>query len=71
MDFEYEQTKNRDSLISQYILKFILNQNLRFFKFCGPSSTGKSTTLLKFSREQRGIVYLNLKEIHEFYKNID
>ena len=68
MDFEYEQTKNRDSLISKYILKFILNQNLRFFKFCGPSSTGKSTTLLKFSREQRGIVYLNLKAIHEFYK---
>lgn len=68
-NFEYDQTKSRVSLISQYIYKFIYNQNLRFFKFCGPSSTGKSTTLLKFSREQRGIVYLNLKAIYEFYKN--
>ena len=70
-EFEYEQTTSRDSLISLYINIFILNQNLRFFKFCGPTSTGKSTTLLKFSREQRGIVYLNLKAIHEFYKIID
>ena len=68
-DFEYEQTNNRYSLISLYISKFILNLNLRFFKFYGSSSTSRSTTLLKFSREQRGIVYLNLKAIHELDKN--
>lgn len=67
-DFEYDQTNSRKSLMFQYIYKFTLLKNLRFFKFCGPSSTGKSTTLLKYSREQRGIVYLNLKAIHELDK---
>jgi len=68
-DFEYDKTDSRKSLMFEYLNLFILNKNLRFFKFCGPSSTGKSTTLLKYSREQRGIVYLNLKAIHELDKN--
>ena len=67
-DFEYDNTNNRRSLIFEYINEFTLKKKLRFFKFCGPSSTGKSTTLLKYSREQRGIVYLNLKAIHELDK---
>ena len=64
-EFEYEETESRLSLIKLYLNKFILIPNLRFFKFCGPSSTGKSTTLLKFSREHTGIVYLNIKAIYE------
>ena len=68
-NFEYEHTNSRNSLISLYIKNFTLDPNLRFFKFCAPSSTGKSTTLLKFSRAQRGIVYLNLKAIHELNKS--
>ena len=64
-EFEYEETESRQSLIKSYLRKFMINQNLRFFKFCGPSSTGKSTTLLKFSREHTGIVYLNVKAIYE------
>ena len=67
--FEYEQTNSRNSFISLYINELILSPKLRFFKFCGPSSTGKSTTLLKFSREQRGIVYLNLKAINKLVKS--
>ena len=68
-NFEYEKTNSRKSLLAIYIDIFMVEPNLRFFKFCRPSSTGKSTTLLKFSRAQRGIVYLNIKAIHELDKN--
>ena len=52
--------ENRSKLIK--LLKiFIKSPNINFLKICGPSHNGKSTTLLKFSRQYSNIVYFNLK----------
>ena len=62
--FEYYYSKNRDNLNS-LLNVIICFDNVHFFKFCGPTSTGKSTTLLKFSREYSNIIYLNFKVIYQ------
>ena len=62
--FEYDYTKNREEL-TNYLIELLWSEDLHFFKFCGPTSTGKSTTLLKFSRQYNSIVYLNLKTIYQ------
>ena len=61
--FEYDYTENRKKLYS-FLEKLLCSNELNFFKFCGPTSTGKSTTLLKFSRKYNNIIYLNLKVIY-------
>ena len=66
--FKYDDTNNRIIFNNNFFRYFLINKNLRFFKFCGPSSTGKSTTLLKLSKEKVGIIYLNLKKIHKLGK---
>ena len=69
--FIYDDTENRKILKKKYLMDFFTNKNIHFFKFCGPSSTGKSTTLLKLSKERVGTVYLNLKKIHKFEEKGD
>ena len=69
--FEYNQTENRRLFHNCYFSHFLFHKNLKFFNFCGPSSTGKSTTLLKLSRSRTGIVYLNLKKIHKLEEEAD
>ena len=66
--FEYDDTKSRKSFIHTFLNVLIYRNDIHFFKFCGPSSTGKSTTLLKFSRENKRIIYLNLKLINSLSK---
>ena len=66
--FEYDYTENRESFISSYLDILVYDKNIKFFKFTGPSSTGKSTTLLKFSRQHKMIIYLNLKSINTLEK---
>ena len=66
--FEYYYTQNRKDLFS-FLKIIICSKDIHFFKFCGPTSTGKSTTLLKFSRQFGSIIYLNLKLIYELEKS--
>ena len=64
-DFIYYETPERAELMKKlngfYFSKF------NYFKFCGPISGGKSTTLLKFKNEKEGVVYFNLKVIKKYY----
>ena len=64
----YYNTQNRKELYS-FLETLILNNELHFFKFCGPTSTGKSTTLLRFSRQYTNIIYINLKVIYHLEQN--
>ena len=66
--FEYDYTKNRESFISSYLDVLVCDKSIKYFKFTGPSSTGKSTTLLKYSRQHEMIIYLNLKSINTLEK---
>ena len=64
----YYNIQNRKELYS-FLETLILNDELQFFKFCGPTSTGKSTTLLRFSRQYTNIIYINLKFIYHLEQN--
>ena len=64
----YYNTQNRKELYS-FLETLILNNELHFFKFCGPTSTGKSTTLLRFIRQYTNIIYINLKVIYHLEQN--
>ena len=55
-------------MISSFLDVLIYTPDLHFFKFCDPSSTGKSTTLLKYSRLHKKIIYLNFKLINTLEK---
>ena len=71
--FEYDYTQNR-KILNSFLKTLLFSDDLNFFKFCGPTSTGKSTTLLKFSRKFNNIIYLNLKVIYHLEqddKNIE
>ena len=61
--FEYDYTEKRKKLYS-LLENLICREELYIFKFCGPTSTGKSTSLLKFSRKVNNMIYLNLKVIY-------
>lgn len=50
------------------LLTFYRFPNVHFFKICGPSNNGKSTSLLIFSRIFSNIVYFNLKIIKLYDK---
>ena len=64
-DFIYYNTPERVQLMKK-LEDFYLSQ-LNYFKFCGPISGGKSTTLLKFKSKYIGIIYFNLKAIKKYY----
>ena len=67
--FDYYNSENRENFMK--ILKiFLRSSDINFLKICGPSHDGKSTTLLKFSREHSNIVYLNLNTLMKT-SNID
>ena len=66
-NFIYYDTPERKKLMN-YLEDFYFSQ-YNYFKFCGPISGGKSTTLLKFRNEYEGIVYFNLKSIKKHYLN--
>ena len=63
-DFIYLETKERGKL-SNFFENLVENENLHTFKFAGPKNCGKSTTLLKYSRNNICVMYLNCKYYHE------
>ena len=66
-EFVYYETPERANLLRT--LNEFYFSNCNYFKFCGPISGGKSTTLLKFKNQYDGILYFNLKTIKKFYLN--
>ena len=66
-EFVYYETPERANLLAT--LDNFYFSNCNYFKFCGPISGGKSTTLLKFKNQYVGILYFNLKTIKKFYLN--
>ena len=72
--FNFQLSEERKEIFS-YLNILKENKNLYIFKLTGPSSNGKSTTLLYYSRTQINVFYFNLsylskKEIEKDYKNI-
>ena len=63
---KYIQNEERKKLFN-YLNEFIFMGEIHFFKICGPSNNGKSTSLLVYSRKMTNIVYFNLKVIYELY----
>ena len=64
-DFVFYNTPERAQLM--IMLQDFYFSELNYFKFCGPISGGKSTTLLKFKNQYNGIIYFNLKTIKKYY----
>lgn len=58
---EFFQTKNREKLSVK--IMFFIKSPINIFKMTGPSSNGKSMTLLYYSRCVQNVVYLNLKTL--------
>ena len=58
--FDYIESEERNNL-NEYFYKLLIINSLHFFKFSGPTSIGKSTSLLKFSKTILNCIYLNLK----------
>ena len=66
-EFVYYETQERTNLFTK--LKTFYYSKYNYFKFCGPISGGKSTTLIKFKNTYHGVLYLNLKVIKKNYLN--
>ena len=64
-EFTYYDTPKRKELME--MLRNFYFGCINFFKFCGPISGGKSTTLLKFKNQFKGVIYFNLKTIKKYY----
>ena len=64
-DFVFYNTPERAQLM--IMLQDFYLSKLNYFKFCGPISGGKSTTLLIFKNQYNGIIYFNLKTIKKYY----
>ena len=58
-DFIYKESAERNLLLD-YLNDLLIYDELFIFKFTGPKSSGKSTTLLYFSRDANNILYFNL-----------
>ena len=65
----YEESYLRTK-INDYIMELRDNDQLKTFKFTGPSSIGKSFTLLRISRISYNIAYINLKTLVETSKDL-
>ena len=63
-NFIYLESKERGKL-SKFFGNLAAKKNLHTFKFAGPKNCGKSTTLLKYSRSNFSVMYLNCKYYHE------
>ena len=68
--FVYEDSIERSLLLTN-LNKLHSNLNLHLFKFTGPSSIGKSTSLLYFSRISINIFYFNLSYLSKKEKEKD
>ena len=66
--FDYIESEERNNL-NEYFYKLLTINSLQFFKFSGPTSIGKSTSLLKFSKTILNCIYLNLKVLKKFLLN--
>ena len=66
-EFVYYETPEREKLFTK--LKTFYYSRYNYFKFCGPISGGKSTTLIKFKNNYPGVIYFNLKVIKKNYLN--
>ena len=62
----YQNSNTRKKIFAN--LKLLKWENLKSFKFTGPHSSGKSFTLLRFSRIYFDVAYINLKVLND-YKN--
>ena len=72
--FEFVITKEREKLFG-FLNSLKDNDDIYIFKLTGPSSNGKSTTLLYYSRTQANVFYFNLsyllkREINNDYISI-
>ena len=65
----YEQNDIRSNILYN-ILELRGNDSLKTYKFTGPSSIGKSFTLLRISRIFYNIAYINLKAINDCSNNL-
>ena len=61
----YSEERDIGRLKLHEFLEQFEDSSLNFFKFTGPSSNGKTTTLLKFARRNLNIMYFNLRFLHE------
>ena len=80
--FEYFKYNNKNdkftfidsperNLLLNYLNEIFINNDIFIFKFTGPSSNGKSTTLLYFSRNTYNILYFNLSYLTKKEKEND
>ena len=72
--FDFQLSEERKEIFG-YLNVLKDSKDLYIFKFTGPSSNGKSTTLLYYSRTQINVFYFNLsylskREIEKDYTNI-
>ena len=51
--------------MNNIFIKLIVSNSLNIFKFTGPSSIGKTTSLLNFRRKMGNSIYLNLKILNK------
>ena len=72
-EFIYDNNEVRDIILKNIAIILRNNKEIKKFKFTGPSSIGKSLTLLRISRICYNIAYINLKvlEISFSFKNFD
>ena len=61
----FQNNEMREIIFDNILSKLMNNEKIKAFKFTGPSSIGKSLTLLRLSRISYNIAYINLKAINE------
>ena len=65
--FYFYDSKSRQNLFNNFIT-LLNNNDIKIFKFAGPSGGGKSVSLLYLSRMYKNIIYLNIKLINKLFK---
>ena len=65
--FIYSNSEERKKLTNLFD-QLMFDKNLHTFKFAGPKNSGKSTTLLKYSRSSAFVMYFNCRYYHELEK---
>ena len=66
--FNYYDSDKRQDLREKFE-NLVFTDDIKKFKITGPSSDGKSTTLLYLSRLYPNIIYLNINVINSLYNN--
>ena len=66
--FLYFKSKGRERF-SRALAYVFRSPEIKFFKFCGPPSIGKSTTLINFKNSHKGVIYFNFKIINKYEEN--